>query len=109
MDFIEYQKQAQSTAVYPAAAKVVYPALGLANEAGEVLGKIKKIIRDKGGNFEDQGSREEISSELGDVLWYIATLCNDLDLDMDDVATHNIMKLHDRSERNQLHGEGDNR
>ena len=109
MDFSAYQKTAGMTAVYPEGARVIYPALGLANEAGEVLGKIKKIIRDRGGDFEDPDSRHAIQKELGDVLWYIAALCTDLELDLQDVAHDNISKLSDRARRGTLQGDGDER
>lgn len=107
MNFIEYQDEAVRTAVYPDSNKIVYPALGLGNEAGEVLGKIKKCIRDNSSNFESR--KEIIADEIGDVLWYIAALCRDLDLSMNDVAVNNIKKLRDRQERNVLQGDGDKR
>ena len=53
---------------------IVYPTLGLANEAGEVAGKVKKIFRDAGGRVSDS-DREAIVLELGDVLWYLSELC----------------------------------
>lgn len=109
MDFAAYQTAARVTAVYPEDARVIYPALGLANEAGEVLGKIKKIIRDKGGDFGDPDSCHAIQRELGDVLWYIAALCSDLELDMQDVAQENISKLDDRAKRGTIRGDGDKR
>ena len=50
MNFTDYQSKSRTTAKYPAIAHpVIYPTLGLTNEAGEVAGKIKKIFRDKGG------------------------------------------------------------
>jgi NTP pyrophosphatase (non-canonical NTP hydrolase) len=61
----------QSTAIYPSTAAILYPALGLAGEAGEVANKVKKIIRD---NAFDRGG---IAAELGDCLWYIAALARD--------------------------------
>lgn len=109
MDFQEYQERAMGTAIYPESARIVYPALGLANEAGEVLGKIKKVIRDAGGDFQDPQAAQAIGKELGDVLWYVAALCRDLGLDMDAVASHNLEKLQRRAARDALHGEGDER
>ena len=50
---------------------MIYPALGLVNEAGEVAGKIKKVFRDKGGEINAE-TREALKAELGDVLWYLA-------------------------------------
>lgn len=111
MQFNEYQKEALNTAIYPEKYKITYPALGLGNEAGEVLGKIKKWLRgDDGENGEMGGERKEaLKGELGDVLWYLAVLARDLGLDLDDIAEHNINKLKARKEKGTLKGDGDNR
>ena len=85
-----------------------YDCLGLGEESGEVLGKIKKIIRDKGGVFTDEDIIS-IKKELGDVLWYIASLCETLEITLEDVATTNIEKLQSRHLRKTAHGSGDNR
>lgn len=109
MDFNEYQSKSRLTAKYPAIGHaIIYPTLGLVNEAGEVAGKIKKIFRDKGGEISDE-TRSALQAELGDVLWYLAQLCTELDLPLEKVAEANIVKLYDRLERGAIHGEGDNR
>lgn len=86
---------------------VAYDGLGL-GEAGEVQGKIKKIIRDSGGIISDE-HKEAIKGELGDMLWYIASMCQNLDITLEDVATYNIEKLESRHRRGTVHGNGDNR
>ena len=101
MDFQDYQQKARETAVYPREYAMLYPALGLCGEAGEVAEKIKKVIRDKGGEF-DEFDRMNIRKELGDVLWYIAQLCSDLDLRMESVAIANVEKLRVRKEKGTL-------
>lgn len=106
MTFDEYQTQATKTAIYKQ--EVIYPALGLANEAGEVLGKIKKVLRDNDGEF-TASKRHEISDEIGDVLWYIAALARDLELPLEDIAQANLNKLNSRMARGVLGGSGDNR
>jgi NTP pyrophosphatase (non-canonical NTP hydrolase) len=109
MNFTDYQSKSRKTAKYPAIGHpVIYPTLGLANEAGEVAGKIKKIFRDKSGviNGED---RDALQGELGDVLWYLVQVCTELGLSLDEVAEHNIEKLYSRLERGRIGGEGDNR
>ena len=85
-------------------------ALGLAGETGEVIEKIKKMIRDKDGVFH-QAPEEiaELKKELGDVLWYLSALAFYNGIDLDDVARANLDKLRSRKERNQIHGSGDNR
>ncbi len=86
---------------------IAYDGLGL-GEAGEVQGKIKKIIRDNGGIVTHEHV-EEIMKELGDILWYISSMCDTLGINMEDVATYNIDKLKSRRDRGTLHGSGDNR
>lgn len=110
MNLSDYQQKATKTALYPRVAGHgwVYPALGLANEAGEVNGKLKKVIRDDNGVIND-AKRQEISKELGDVLWYVAQLATELDINLDEVAEANIAKLASRQERGVLGGSGDNR
>ena len=109
MDFSEYQLKAAHTAKYPTIGHgVIYPTLGLANEAGEVAGKIKKIFRDKEGVI-GESERGALKSELGDVLWYVAQVCTELGLQLDEVAEGNIAKLLDRLERGRIKGDGDTR
>lgn len=110
LDLDAYQAGALRTALYPAVGghRFLYPALGLANEAGEVLGKIKKLFRDRGGEVTPQ-FREEIKKELGDVQWYVAVLAHEFGLSAADVARANLEKLASRAERGVLGGEGDER
>ncbi len=99
-----------TTAVYPGrgSGNWIYPALGLAGESGEVCEKIKKAIRDDAGAM-SQDRRAGLEKELGDVLWYVATLATELDLDLETVAARNVAKLQQRKLTNQLHGSGDHR
>jgi NTP pyrophosphatase (non-canonical NTP hydrolase) len=111
MDFNEYQDKCRKTAFYAhgkEGLKVLYPTLGLTGESGEVAEKVKKLYRDKNGVIDDEFITN-IKKELGDVMWYIAALCSDLNLRMEDVAKENIEKLLDRKSRGVLHGDGDNR
>lgn len=87
---------------------LTYPTLGLVNEAGELAGKVKKIFRDKGGQI-SQEDREALKGELGDVLWYLAQIATELDLTLEEVASHNLEKLFSRLERGKIKGEGDYR
>lgn len=109
MDFDQYQKLARSTAVDPDLGNnYVYPVLGLGGEAGEIQEKIKKVIRDKNGIIDD-GTRKAIELELGDLLWYLSNLASELKLSLADIARSNIAKLVSRTERDKIHGEGDER
>jgi NTP pyrophosphatase (non-canonical NTP hydrolase) len=109
MTFDEYQKKSRKTAQYPdAGSNFVYPTLGLAGEAGEVAEKIKKVIRDDGGEVLPL-KKKEIEKELGDVLWYVTQLATELGLSLEEIADKNIEKLYSRLDRGQLGGSGDNR
>lgn len=104
----DYQAAALTTAVYPEDKRIIYPALGMCGEAGEVADKVKKVIRDNAQNFTAEKKRE-IAKEIGDVLWYCAVLSHDLGFTLEDVAQMNIDKLQSRKERGTLSGSGDNR
>ena len=108
LTFTKYQEKASATAVYPAAMKVLYPAMGLPSEVGEFLNKLKKVYRDDEGVL-TADKRAELQDEMGDILWYIAQLCNDLDISMEFAAATNLLKLKDRQTRNKLQGSGDTR
>jgi NTP pyrophosphatase (non-canonical NTP hydrolase) len=109
MNFNDYQTKSRTTAKYPAIGHaVIYPTLGLVNEAGEVAGKIKKVFRDKDGQITPE-TREALKAELGDVLWYLAQTCTELELSLDEVADANLTKLLDRQARGKIQGDGDNR
>jgi NTP pyrophosphatase (non-canonical NTP hydrolase) len=107
-DFNAYQRSASRTAIYPPEHKILYPALGLAGEAGEVANKVKKLIRD---GFENAPKdwREQIASEIGDVLWYCAALATDLNLTLGMIAGQNEQKLSARLQAGTLGGSGDKR
>ena len=107
MNFNEYQEMAKTTAIYDRKHAVLYPALGLAGEAGEVANKVKKLIRD--GYEKNKDYREEVAGEIGDVLWYCAVLARDIGCDLQDIANNNLVKLKDRQARGVLGGSGDKR
>ena len=108
MTLNEYQEHALETAIYPAESRIIYPTLGLTGEAGEVAEKVKKIIRDNHKEFTAE-KKAEIMKEIGDVLWYCATLSHDLGYTLDEVAQTNVDKLRSRMERSKITGSGDNR
>lgn len=109
MDFAAYQQRSRGTAVYPGAGdNLLYPTLGLCGEAGEVAEKVKKMLRDDDGMLSDE-RRAAIAKELGDVLWYVAQVATEAELDLDEVASANLEKLLSRQERGVLQGSGDER
>ena len=107
MQFIEYQREARKTAIYPNLGhNFIYPTLGLCGESGEVAEKIKKVIRDNEGQISNE-VKTKIMNELGDVLWYVANLATELHLNLDVIVQSNIDKLKDRQQRNMIKGDGD--
>lgn len=107
--YSDYQKESRKTWMYVnTESAITYPTLGLVNEAGEVAGKIKKILRDKKGKISRE-DKEALRDELGDVFWYFTQLCTELGLSIEDVAEANLDKLFSRLSRNKIHGDGDNR
>ena len=98
-----YENLASETAIFPKEKALEYLALGLTSEAGEVAGKVKKIIRDGKGN------KEAIAYEIGDVLWYCAVLASELGVSLNTIMKKNLEKLHDRHMRGTLQGSGDSR
>tara|TARA_B100000287_G_scaffold280575_1_gene264430 strand:+ start:342 stop:671 length:330 start_codon:yes stop_codon:yes gene_type:complete len=109
MDFKTYQKQARLTAQYPnLGSNNIYPTLGLVGEAGEVAEKVKKVIRDKKGIF-DEESKNAIKKELGDVLWYLSNLCDEFGFSLEEVALQNLDKLRLRASKGMISGSGDDR
>lgn len=98
-----YQDFTDSTAIYPPEKGLEYTALGLASEAGEFAGKVKKAIRD---NTYDA---DAMAAELGDVLWYLARAAAELDYHLSTIAEMNVEKLKSRKERNVISGSGDTR
>lgn len=109
MNLNEYQDWAESTAIFNSAFDVIYPALKLAGEAGEVAEKVGKVLRDQGNTDLDVYTEAAIALELGDVLWYVAILANRIGYSLEEIAQLNIDKLSDRKYRNVIKGSGDNR
>lgn len=124
LDF--YQKEAHRFATY--GNNPMYPLLGLAEEAGEVLGKCAKYIRKHNGaepitgdvlNCESKLTelevrdtiefRDTLKKELGDVMWMVAEIATMYNMSISDICDENIAKLTDRKKRNVIVGEGDNR
>lgn len=113
MNIDDYTKQALTTLADNYSYGDVTPqmmgmVLGLSDESGEVLGKFKKLLRDKKGVMSDE-DRKEIAKEVGDILWYVSTVSHLLGYSLEEVAQMNLAKLAGRKERGTLQGSGDNR
>jgi len=104
-----YENLAGQTAIFPEDKALEYLALGMTSEAGEVAGKVKKLIRDGEDKEGFEMKKLAIASEIGDVLWYCAMLADYLDVDLGTIMENNINKLQSRKSRGVLGGSGDKR
>ena len=102
----DYKAFVRSVLIYKDKDAIIYPTLGLSGESGEIANKIKKMLRDGVGITY---IRDDIASELGDALWYIAALADDIGFGLEAIAQKNIEKLTSRKVRGVLGGNGDNR
>lgn len=125
MDVDEYQKLTHETAIFGdeiskylnvltvgqlrSLLRVNYLSNGLAGEAGEAASLVKKLMRDGGGRTQDWEFVDKMGKELGDCLWYISELCNELGMSLEEIMELNIEKLQDRKNRGKLQGSGDER
>lgn len=103
MNFNEYQQEAIKTARYKKGC--AYPLLALGEEVGELQGKFAKALRD--GHPPD--FLKSVVKEMGDVLWNLSCLAHDWGIQLEEVATRNLVKLADRERRGVIHGSGDER
>lgn len=103
MQLNDYQEWSKTTAIYPQTRAIEYLALGLASEAGEVAGKVKKVIRDGGVDV------MSLVDEVGDVFWYLVRICDTLGFSAEGILERNQEKLNDRLSRGKIGGSGDKR
>lgn len=100
----EYQEFTRTTAIYPKDKALEYLTLGLCSESGEVCAALKRQIRG-----DDLDLKKQILAELGDCLWYITRLADELDCDLEKIMDANEAKLKSRQARNVIKGSGDDR
>lgn len=108
MTMDEYQQKALSTNVNQGTYLFFDRMFGLVGEAGEMAEKVKKWIRDDKADW-DKLDKDLLAAELGDVLWYVATLADTLGFSLDKIARQNVQKLADRFERKVIKGSDDTR
>ena len=105
MNFETYQTEARKTAIYDKLNhSVIYPTLGLSGETGEIANKVQKVLRDN-----TEFPVDDLSREIGDCIWFLANLAQDLGLSLDTIAKENLKKLKSRQKRNKIRGSGDRR
>ena len=103
MDFNEYQKLAQQTAIYTDPMYLVTSLMIEASEAADLF--VKLLLR--GDDVEID--KVKVVSELGDVLWNLANMAADQGLKLEDIAIFNVEKLKSRQARGVIHGSGGDR
>jgi NTP pyrophosphatase (non-canonical NTP hydrolase) len=108
MKLDDYQKKALSTNINPGTFIFFDRMFGLVGEAGEMADKVKKWIRDDNADWAKL-DKQMMVEELGDVLWYVATLADTLGYSFEQVAQINIEKLASRKKRGKISGAGDKR
>lgn len=111
MNFLDYQHATAKTAVYPGDTDIEalsYVTMGLVGEAGEIANKVKKILRDNGGNV-TMNHKSDLADELGDVFWYLSQFATESGFNLEAIAKRNVKKLTDRAARGTLQGSGDKR
>lgn len=115
MNFKQYQKEAKKFDLHdsfdfskPNDICFMEKFMGLSEETGELMGKMKRVFRQKEDKISVE-KVEEISAEMGDILWYLTLIAEYLGLEIEDIAKQNIEKLDDRKSRNKIEGSGDKR
>ena len=103
MEFNQYQKLAQDTAIYT---DPLYPITSMMIEAAEAADLfVKPLLRGDAVEID----RTKVISELGDVLWNLANIAADQGLKLEDIAIFNIEKLKSRQARGMIQGSGGDR
>lgn len=111
MDIDGYQRKAHTfREADPAvtSSPLLYPVLGLMEEAGEVAGKFAKAVREEGGVITLERF-QAVCNELGDVVWFVAEICTCLGISFSSILEKNLEKLEDRKSRGVINGNGDTR
>lgn len=103
----DYMEFTDRTAVYPdansrSAVELLYLGAGLAGEAGETAGILKKFYRGDYATKEEMLEKSDLRSEIGDTLWYMFRILYLLDLNIDDIIVDNVAKLLQREQQGLL-------
>jgi NTP pyrophosphatase (non-canonical NTP hydrolase) len=95
MNIEQYQIEVARTCATSDPAETIKLALvGVIGEFGEVADPLKKVLW--GGHVLDEATMIHLQEEIGDVCWYLATLCNALGISLDETLRRNIEKLYRR-------------
>ncbi|AVK63200.1 nucleotide pyrophosphohydrolase [Lactobacillus sp. CBA3606] len=90
MEFNDYQALANRT-LYGNEQVLTNLSLGLASETGQVVDLVKKYT------FHGKSlNKDQLTKQMGDVLWYLSQVAEWADIPFDDVAQQNIAKLNQK-------------
>lgn len=91
MELEEYKKKAiqrlNKSIAFDKKENMYYACMGLIEETGEIVAELRKPLF-KGNFHEKTLDIEEIKSELGDLMWYIALICKNTNIDMNQLLEH---------------------
>jgi NTP pyrophosphatase (non-canonical NTP hydrolase) len=104
----DYEKFVKHTQQFPQHVAQDYLVAGLMSEAGEVAGVQKRILR-QDSQYNESVAQTKMLDELGDVLWYITSLCMHHNSSLEDLIKRNTAKLAQRLANNTIKGQGDDR
>jgi NTP pyrophosphatase (non-canonical NTP hydrolase) len=96
MEFNEYQKKAAKTIQRNSTDErltEIVPFLGIIGEIGSVVTQLKIKFRD-GKSY--VAYKSKLAEELGDVLWYLSAIATQDNLSLEEIASQNLYKIHDR-------------
>jgi NTP pyrophosphatase (non-canonical NTP hydrolase) len=117
MELNKYQSEAMTTCT-ASSHNLVYMLNGLTAEVGEVNDKVAKAVRKELITINNNQMElndpcfeliDGLRKEIGDVLWFVAGLCDTLDWSLEQIAQENLAKLKSRQERGVIIGNGDER
>jgi NTP pyrophosphatase (non-canonical NTP hydrolase) len=109
MNFTDYQNQTHRTNLYPPDMMLECLTLGICSEAGEIADKVKKFHRGDKGVQSEAGLRLLLVAEMGDMMWYLSEMANEIGTTLEHIAQQNQIKLASRAKRGTIRGSGDER
>jgi hypothetical protein len=78
--------------------RINFPALGLQAEAGKIGSLLATAFAS--GKFKlTQENQAKFKDSFADILWFLALLCDETGIEMQDVAAHSIAQLQARAKR----------
>lgn len=102
MELEEYKKKTiqrlNKSIAFDEKENMYYACMGLIEETGEIVAELRKPLF-KGNFHEKTLDIEEIKSELGDLMWYIALICKNTNIDMNQLHEHEGKEIENKREK----------